>query len=262
MIIDKLFFYPDDLNYGGHPESSGLEYHEVDFNSTKDIQLHGWFVPSRKTKAKATIIHFHGNARNITNHWHLVDWIPKSSFNLFTFDYRGFGKSKGTPTFSGVYEDCISAINYVRNSEYHHTKRIVILGQSIGGTFSLSAIAKNNDKDIKGIIIDSSFVSFKTITNFKANLIPLNIRNNLIDLLINDDYSPIHTIKNLKIPKLFIHGTKDKVVPYECGFELFNIAEEPKQFLCIENGNHLSIFKERKKNYMNEVLKFLSNLEK
>ncbi|MBD3969552.1 alpha/beta hydrolase, partial [Xanthomonas citri pv. citri] len=80
-------------------------------------RLQGWFIPSSTGPADnaiATIIHAHGNAGNMSAHWPLVSWLPERNFNVFMFDYRGFGKSKGTPSQAGLLDDTQSAINVVR----------------------------------------------------------------------------------------------------------------------------------------------------
>ena len=105
MLVEQLFFYPDSFNYGGLPpvnESESFEHIYIEEFNT-DVRLYGWFAKPLKVIPKATIIHFHGNAANISNHWNQVSWIPSQGYNLFTFDYRGFGESTGKTTFSGIH---------------------------------------------------------------------------------------------------------------------------------------------------------------
>ena len=67
----QAFYYPDHTDYGS-PAQSGLPYENVSFQSADGTPLHGWFVPARGVadakQARATIIHFHGNAQNLTAH--------------------------------------------------------------------------------------------------------------------------------------------------------------------------------------------------
>ncbi|VAW42095.1 hypothetical protein MNBD_CHLOROFLEXI01-1334 [hydrothermal vent metagenome] len=263
MNLDNFFFYPDDIDYGGYPHKSGFEYEDVRFKSSDNIILHGWFIPSTSLEEpQGTIIHFHGNAANMTNHWHLVEWIPRTRYNLFTFDYRGFGQSEGTPNLNGVFEDCMAAISFVRFYKPHNSKDIVFLGQSIGGAFSLISAKKaiNTKQDIKGIITDSSFASFRSVVNAKMSMLPKVIRGGLVNTLVNEKYSSKGKIDELTMPKLFIHGTDDEVVPYKCGQELFQTAPKPKQFLKINNGKHLSVFNKKSKADMSLVMRFLDSL--
>ncbi len=89
----QFFYYPDDKIYGPDPRSA----ESVEFTAKDGTRLHGWFIPSATGPAEnaiATIIHAHGNAGNMSAHWPLVSWLPERNFNVFMFDYRGFGKSK------------------------------------------------------------------------------------------------------------------------------------------------------------------------
>src|ERR1044072_7983864 len=85
--VQQLFYYPDGFVYD-RPSRAGLAYEEVTFRSADGTRLSGWFMPA-VGEARATVVHFHGNARNISAHWRLVGWLPRRGFNVLVFDYRG-----------------------------------------------------------------------------------------------------------------------------------------------------------------------------
>ncbi|KKO34267.1 hypothetical protein XA41_09405, partial [Escherichia coli] len=131
-VAINFFYYPDDKIYGPDPWSA----ESVEFTAKDGTRLQGWFIPSSTGPADnaiATIIHAHGNAGNMSAHWPLVSWLPERNFNVFMFDYRGFGKSKGTPSQAGLLDDTQSAINVVRHRSDVNPQRLVLFGQSIGG---------------------------------------------------------------------------------------------------------------------------------
>lgn len=109
----------------------------VEFTAKDGTRLHGWFIPSATgpaEKAIATIIHAHGNAGNMSAHLLLVSWLPERNFNVFMFDYRGFGKSKGTPSQAGLLDDTQSAINVVRHRSDVNPQRLVLVsGRVLAG---------------------------------------------------------------------------------------------------------------------------------
>src|SRR5262245_38553000 len=112
--VESYFYYPDRVAYST-PASAGLSYEEVTFNSRDGTQLSGWFIPAAGRNARAakgTVVHFHGNAQNISSHWEFLDWLPARAYNVFIFDYRGYGKSQGKPEQKGVFEDSVSALQY------------------------------------------------------------------------------------------------------------------------------------------------------
>lgn len=87
--VNKYFYYPTAQVYQT-PNQIGLPHEVVTFQSADGTKLSGWFIPA-VGKPLGTVIHFHGNAQNMTAHFSFVDWLPGSGFNLFVFDYRGHG---------------------------------------------------------------------------------------------------------------------------------------------------------------------------
>ena len=112
----NLFYQPDDiLFYVPHPPGLNFE------GSPSQRRWHrpDWLVHSgsrhrRPETGQGTAIHFHGNAQNISAHWRFARWLPQNGYNLFVFDYRGYGTSKGRPHVKGVFEDSRAAIDFVR----------------------------------------------------------------------------------------------------------------------------------------------------
>ena len=147
-IAINFFYYPDDKIYGPEPWSA----ESVEFTAKDGTHLQGWFIPSSTGPADnaiATIIHAHGNAGNMSAHWPLVSWLPERNFNVFMFDYRGFGKSKGTPSQAGLLDDTQSAINVVRHRSDVNPQRLVLFGQSIGGANILDVVGQGDREGIQ-----------------------------------------------------------------------------------------------------------------
>jgi cephalosporin-C deacetylase-like acetyl esterase len=78
-----LFYYPDSRVYST-PAGAGLPYQDVWFTSRDGTKLHGWFIPAASQgPALGTVVHFHGNAQNMTAHVSFVSWLPAEGFNVF-----------------------------------------------------------------------------------------------------------------------------------------------------------------------------------
>ncbi|HKJ87186.1 MAG TPA: alpha/beta fold hydrolase, partial [Gammaproteobacteria bacterium] len=90
----SLFFYPD-REMVLNPATLGLGFERVAFPSTDGVRLHGWYLPAETERTGGTVLFLHGNAENISNHLRIVDWLPERGFNVFLFDYRGYGRSQG-----------------------------------------------------------------------------------------------------------------------------------------------------------------------
>jgi fermentation-respiration switch protein FrsA (DUF1100 family) len=232
--FDSLFYSPDNRVYAT-PAQDGFAYEEIEFNSADGTKLSGWFIPA-KGSALGTVIHYHGNAQNMTAHYSFVSWLPANGFNLFVFDYRGYGKSEGKPDREGVYEDSVAALEYIKSRTDLDQDKLIVFGQSIGGANALAVVGQNRFDGIAGIVSDSAFSAYKRVACDHAGwLKPFAF------CLIGNKLSPEKYVSNIApVPLLIIHGTKDSVVPYKHAVTLFEKGSEPKKLWTIEGGGHTS----------------------
>lgn len=250
-IAINFFYYPDDKIYGPDPWSA----ESVEFTAKDGTRLHGWFIPSATGPAEnaiATVIHAHGNAGNMSAHWPLVSWLPERNFNVFMFDYRGFGKSKGRPSQAGLLDDTQSAINVVRHRSDVNPQRLVLFGQSIGGANMVSALGNGDREGIRAVILDSTLASYSSIAN---QMIPGS------GLFMDDSYNAERFIAEVSpIPVLIIHGKADRVIPWEQGERLYDLTREPKQKINLPDGEHIDAFSERHGGvYRDQMVNFILN---
>jgi uncharacterized protein len=231
-LDSKLFYFPDNREYTT-PAADGYSYEEVQFQSKDGTKLSGWFIPARG-QALGTVVHFHGNAQNMSAHYSFVSWLPASGFNLFVFDYRGYGKSDGKVSRQGVYEDSVAAVKYIKSRADIDQRKIILFGQSIGGANLLAVAGKNRFEGVVGVATDSAFSSYKGIALDHTFLL-----KPLAALLIGNKLSPKDTVQNIApVPLLIIHGTDDPVVPYRHAPLLFGKAGEPKELWTVQGGQH------------------------
>src|SRR5512143_2232820 len=86
------------------PGDVGLDYRDLYFHAADATLLHGWFLPAQH-EAKGTLLFLHGNAENISTHLGSVWWLPAEGYNVFLYDYRGYGYSEGKPSLDGLLSD-------------------------------------------------------------------------------------------------------------------------------------------------------------
>ena len=245
----KAFYYPDRADYGS-PAQNGLPFEPVTFKSYDGTALSGWFVPAQG-KAKGTVIHFHCNAQNISAHWGFVNWLPARGFNVFMFDYRGYGKSEGKPNPRGLFEDGQAAIDYVRSRPDVNPEKLVIFGQSLGGANAIGAVGSGNKQGVKAVAVEATFQSYSDIANDK--FVGAGV-------LMSNRYSAEKYVAGISpIPLLLIHGTADEVIPYKHGQALFDLAGKPTKLVRVEGGHHLEATSPRFKNrYRDELSQFFT----
>lgn len=232
--VQSMFYYPDRVRYET-PDALGLRYEAVQFASADGTRLSGWFIPAASRQnpkdAKGTVVHFHGNAQNMSAHWRFVAWLPKQDFNVFVFDYRGYGESEGKPEPKGVFEDSNAALDHVRTRADVDPERLFVFGQSLGGTNAVAAVGSGNRAGVKAAAIESTFYSYSSIASEKLPG---------AGLLVSDDYAASKYIAAVSpIPLLLIHGTADAVIPYSHSRRLLEAAREPKRLIEVAGAAHL-----------------------
>jgi pimeloyl-ACP methyl ester carboxylesterase len=155
---DRLFFVPDRIVYEV-PDKS-LPYEAVSFPSRDQTKLAGWFFTAAG-HAKGTVVHVHGNAANISNHFRAIVFLPPSEYNVLEFDYRGYGDSEGKPSRKGCLDDVHAAIDYVKGRKDVDPDKIVLFGQSMGGAYALVAAAER--PEVKAVVAEAAFTSHRAI---------------------------------------------------------------------------------------------------
>lgn len=208
------------------PATFGLQYEDVNFISEDGRLLHGWWIPH--PEARGTVIHCHGNAGNIGDRAWMAADLHRLKVNVFLFDYRGYGKSRGLPTEQGTYRDARAAYEVVRaRHQDAETPAVVVHGQSLGGAVAIQLAL---DKPVRAVIVESSFSS---VIDMGQRLYPLMP----IKWFCRFRYDSAAKVRSLDIPKLFAHSPQDDLIPYDIGEQLYRAAMQPKEFVVLE-GSH------------------------
>ncbi len=236
--FDSLFYYPSKTIYYT-PEELSLEYEDVTFETSDGVKLSGWFFPATG-KAKGTVIHFHGNAGNVTAHFSLSCWLVWEGYNVLVFDYRGYGKSEGKVTRAGTIRDGHAALDYVLSRGDVDPQRILAFGQSLGGAVATVVAAER--EEIRAVVLDSTFSSYRRIGS--RHLQKMLFFKWPCDLIaaagLSNDYDPINYVTRIAPrPLLVIASTEDEICFSELGRELFAAAAEPKEFVLVPKSGHL-----------------------
>ncbi|MFQ5509208.1 MAG: alpha/beta hydrolase [Leptospirillia bacterium] len=235
----QLLFYPEH-NLRWTPERVGLEFEEVGFSSTDGTPLHGWMLFPQGTE-RGTVLFLHGNAQNISTHLASVYWLPAHGFRVFLFDYRGFGKSGGSPSLAGAHQDAAAALALLRARPEVDPSRLIVFGQSIGAAISVHLVATDPVGGIRALVLESPLYGYRDITREKLGDIwltwPLQWP---LSFLMPDRYSPYRFIKDVSpIPLLIIHGEADVTIPPTHSERLFAVAGEPKTYWSVPGVKHI-----------------------
>lgn len=233
----SLYYYPDQVEYSKPEEYGPFESLSID---VEGASLDGWYFPSAKSPTRAVVLQFHGNAQNISSHAALGVWLTQFGYDFMTYDYRGFGKSEGSPDPKRNYEDALIVLKMADDRAREKGVPLIILGQSLGGAIALRALADFDQSNVGLIIADSTFASYDSMVR---NAIRNTVGSWLTFLafFFDDEYSPIHTLDQVsRLPLLVIHSRFDPVVPFSEGRSIYENWQGRKELWALEVDGHLS----------------------
>lgn len=248
----SMFFYPDRTTYRT-PEFYGLDYDEVYFDSMDKTRLHAWHIFPHSS-SEGLIVVAHGNAQNLSSHFASWVWLIEEGYELFIFDYRGYGRSEGESALKGSIADTKAALEYVQE---HYKKDYFVCGQSLGGTLLLNALAQRDNSKIKAIIIDSTFSGFADIASDKMDQVWLSWPFQWIPYLsMSGDYDAMEQIQQIQRPLLFLHGSSDTTVSPNNSWQLFDRASRPRELWLVKGSDHMQALEND--NVRKDFLEFLN----
>ncbi|MDH5509050.1 MAG: alpha/beta hydrolase [Nitrospinota bacterium] len=238
-------FYPR-REYVATPAMAGLKAEEV-FILSGEFKIHCWFFQGRPDALN--IVYFHGNAENISYLLGLVQMFEPSGINFLLVDYRGYGHSQGAPSVDGIVEDAVAAVDWMMARRNAPSGRVALWGRSMGAAAALGATQQR--PGLAGIIVESGFISLKKIAAHHMPRLP--------SFLVRDKLNNLAIISSLPIPKLIIHGERDKVIPFDHGVELYEKAMAPKEFFPVAEAGHNDVTK-KADDYHRRISAWLSTL--
>jgi len=255
-----VFFQPHRYQVAT-PTKLGLAFEEVTFKTADGLELYGWFMPAQGP-ALGTVLQLHGNAENISTHFASLAWMPERGFNVFIFDYRGYGASEGEPTLAGTQIDIDAAIDALLARDDIDKGRIVMYGQSLGGALAAYYVAHSpNRYRLRALVLESAFSDYVEIARekFADHWLTWPFQW-LPKLTVDDRFSPLPGMARISpLPLLILHGDQDEIVPVHHGRLLYEAALEPKQLWIVPGAGHIQTMRapaerDRLVAYLREVL--------
>ena len=222
---NSLIFLP-----GNYPEDnwspSGIPAEEAHFTAADGVKLHGWYVPH--SNPQAVVLFCHGNGGNITHRADALRMLhDRAGVTVLIFDYRGYGKSEGTPNEAGVLADARAARAWLARKAGVAESRIVLMGESLGGAVAVDLATDG----ARALVLENTFSSLPDVGTYHYPWAPVR-------LLMRTRFDSVRKIAAYHGPLFQSHGDRDTVVPLDLARRLFDAANEPKHFLVIPGRDH------------------------
>lgn len=220
-------------------------YSDKYIESYDKLQLHSYVV-SQNSNKWAIVVHGYGGSGKLMSD--KSKYFYDMGYNVLIPDLRGHGKSEGDYIGMGWKDrlDIISWINFIIKE--NPNAEIVLHGTSMGAATVLMTSGENLPSNVKAIVADCAYTSawdefsyqLETYLKVPSSYI-LNVTNMVTKLKAGyslKEASALECVKKATVPILFIHGDKDKFVPYSMMDKLYDATNSPKEKLTIEGGEH------------------------
>ena len=183
----------------------------------------------RFTSTDTLILYIHGTSLHIDHYWARTRLLVATGFPVFTFDFRGYGKSTGTPTETGIYEDGYACLKYIASDLGN--PNVVVYAYSIGTLVGCEIAARDSTGKIIALILEAPINSVETLIQDATYL---NLPGNMFSSYEGNNGEKITEVN---APLLWLHGTDDETVTFETnGKKVFGNYTGDKGYSCIVDG--------------------------
>lgn len=196
-------------------------------------KIYGYFVRSSDPAERRVILYHHGNRDHLQFYWDRVELFYRMGFNVFIYDYQGYGMSEGEPSEAGIYADAVAAYQYVRSRGFDDSL-ITVYGFSLGGAPAVHLSSQVFTPN--ALILEAPFASASALTR-SATLLDLPS-----SYFMNGEYNNAEKIRRSAAPLMIIFGVDDTFIDIEKnGRVIFRNANEPKKFVAVAGADHSDI---------------------
>ena len=238
FLSDYLIFLPPPRSY-----HAGGPYFRVPVTAQESIGMLALTNPA----APYVLLYAHGNGEDIGADLQdeMREFLARG-FEVYAFDYRGYGISDGKPGHGRALADAEAAYQHLVRDRKIAPGRIILYGHSVGAAMALDLAARHK---VGGLVIESAFVTaFRVRTQIP--LFPIDkFRNN-------------RHMREVHCPVLVMHGEIDDAIPCWHGRELYRLAPEPKQAYWAHMANHNNVRISNDAEYWKQVRTFVALVER
>ena len=220
----KLQYFPSTERIA--PAQAGLaNVEEIVLETPDGERLIAWYASAQE--GKPTLLYFHGNGAGLIDRADRLGKYQALGYGFFIAAYRSFAGSSGRPSEEALIADSRLAYDYLLKQNIK-PENIVVFGESLGSSMATQLAASVK---VGAVVLESAFTSAANVGALRYPFLPVNY-------LMKDQYRSDQYIGKVTVPVLVVHGGKDRVVPLEMGREMFELANEPKEFILLPEAGH------------------------
>ncbi len=204
---------------------------DVWFYSADGTKIFGRWIPPESPQHGAVLV-ANGNGGNLTHRGRLAADLRRAlGAGVLLFDYPGYGKSAGKPTEEGCYAAGDAAYKWLTDEARIAPNRIILCGESLGGGTAVELATKHEHR---ALVLIYTFTSLPAAAKHHFPVLPVHT-------LMRTRFDNLAKIDRCPRPVFFVHGTADRVVPFDHSEQLFAAANEPKLFVRLDGAGHSTL---------------------
>jgi len=221
-MLFQPFSYPQ-----GEWEPDGFSAEDCFFPTTDGTQLHAWWCPV--AGSTHTVFYAHGNRGNLATRTRTLKKLQSMfPWNIFIFDYRGYGRSQGRPSLSTLLDDSAAALDYLCRKVSASPAELVMIGRSLGGAVVSHLAAQ---RGARALIVECTFSSLQAAA-------AVRYPRWLASSLVGSSLDTAGLIARYRGPLILGHGEDDALIPVAHSEAIFERANDPKYLFRFPEQGH------------------------
>ncbi len=213
VFFEESMVFPAPRYPVGDWQPEWLDHRDVYFPSQDGTRLHGWYA--EHDEPRGYVLLCHGNAEHVA---YLAEMLAilrgKYHLSVFAFDYRGYGRSEGSPNEKGVLEDGEAALAWLAAEAGIEPSEVILMGRSLGGAVAVDLASRHG---ARALLLDRAFTTAPDVAAHHYRWLPVR-------LLMRTQLDSLSKIGQYQGPLLITHGADDEIVPVEHGRRLLEAA--------------------------------------
>lgn len=199
-----------------------------------EARIHGLFFEPSAASTGKVVLYLHGNRGNLKRWGAAYRTFAELGYAVLVIDYRGYGKSSGSPSEAGLYQDGEAAVEWLRSR--YKMEDIVLYGRSLGSGVA-SYLASRYKAQL--LILETPY---DRLPHVIERHLPFPVPQQLFRHVFPND----RWLAESRCPAYLFAGSRDKLIPLRLPLRLRPLLPSPAHFITIEGGGHrnLSAFAE------------------
>ncbi|GAB6023969.1 Alpha/beta hydrolase domain-containing protein 13 [Chamberlinius hualienensis] len=242
---DVIVYHPEEPAnsrlYVPSPQMLGLPFENLFLRTRDGVKINAVLIKQQPAEVMAsahTVLFLHGNAGNIGHRLFNASGLYRHlGCNVFMLEYRGYGKSEGSPSEEGLYLDAQAAMDHLISRGDIDPLKLLVFGRSLGGAVAVNlASHANYSRSVRALLLENTFTNIPDVAQAFINSRLIKF---LPTFMYKNKFMSKSKIKTIEVPTLFISGLADRLIPPRMMQELYSLSKSRmKGLITFESGTH------------------------